>query len=134
MMQLLPFLERTVALTFSTTKESGGFHVGYSLRTFATVQRSKSPIFRFFDDFPDRCRATELRTLVVHPTFWLVRTCPESFSTCEGFDFDRNVVKRELREGYKLLLTESSSGRGKLTDRDESGWTLLHVSITRTRR
>ena len=134
--RLLPFVQRAVQITFEATFGAGGSSIGPSLRYFGVVDRSNSPAFQLFDDFPDRCAC---RIYPFRRTFdqgiyrvsegqsWqLEKSSHEYFY----FKWDPELLKTEipkLRRDLSLLL---STDRSSAAYSDKFGNTLLHASIS----
>ena len=126
--QLLPFLNKTVELTFGATFCGGGFQVESPLTVFATVKRSESRIFQLFEQSPDRCGARKRR--VNQPAAWwrLQKGDREQdYEMFFGYTWDVEVAKRQLQQVHGSLLEASENGFGSISDKDEYGHTILHV-------
>lgn len=126
--QLLPFLNKTVELTFGATFCGGGFQVESPLTVFATVKRSESRIFQLFEQFPDRCGARKRR--VNQPAAWwrLQKGDREQdYEMFFGYTWDVEVAKHQLQQVHGSLLEASENGIGSISDKDEYGHTILHV-------
>lgn len=124
--RLLPFVQRTVALGLSLTSGSGCFSIAPLLNAYCTVERSKSPVFKLFDDFPSRCaRQLELgfgsEKGVRSP---MVRDGRGDFR----FEWDMSEVEIALSNLHTALATVFLDKLGSGSDKDENGNTVLHVS------
>lgn len=124
--RLLPFVQRTVALGFSLTSGSGCFSIAPLLNAYCTVERSKSPVFKLFDDFPSR---------------WARRSAWGSGSEIgvrspivkDGHGnillyWDVSEVEIALSNLHTALATVFLDKLGSGSDKDENGNTVLHVS------
>ncbi|KAI9164088.1 hypothetical protein HJFPF1_05724 [Paramyrothecium foliicola] len=122
-LQLLPFLNRTVELTFGATFYGGGFHIDPPLHLFATVQRSRSYMFRLFDSFPESCNAVT-KGSEKQDNMW--STPGTSFNR---YEWDVEQARLQLQLLYRSLLDMERNGLGSLQDRDENGHTVLHEML-----
>lgn len=123
--QLVPFLERTVEFAFGGTFMGGGFHLDSPLRVFRTVRRTDAVMFQLFDGFIARSDGKMRSSKWQSHRLWDKVTR----SGFQYFDLSPPVVHRELNNLYQELVLIDSSGRGSIHDVDESGHTLLHVSL-----
>ncbi|KAK3388497.1 hypothetical protein B0T20DRAFT_364503 [Sordaria brevicollis] len=129
-MQLAPLLNKTVQFAFSASFGGGGLELQFPMRVFPTVQRSKSPIFKLFDSFPERCTKTirwqsyEEKHVYLH---WKMEgKCFAHGGEVNQFIWDVDLVRAELRHIHKALLDSETFQIGSIRDRDESGYTVLH--------
>ena len=125
--QLLPFLDKTVEMTFGATFQGGGFQLQPPLRVFTTVKRSDSSIFQLFETFPERCRAKPTGSQWIDHGWKTARNgkMEQSFYC---YTWDVNIVKIELQQLRRSLLDIRKQEPGSLHQRDELGHTILHVS------
>jgi hypothetical protein len=125
--RLLPFVQKTVELGLSLTSGAGFFSIAPLLAAYCTVKRSDSPIFKLFDEFPDRCAT---RILMSSPNFdafspyWVV----DDVATALQCNWDLPMVKSELIHLIKTLEMNFEHKSGSGSDKDENGNTMLHVS------
>ncbi|KAH7325720.1 hypothetical protein B0I35DRAFT_117345 [Stachybotrys elegans] len=122
-LQLLPFLNKTVELTFGATFFGGGFHVETPLRLFGTVQRSQSYMFQLFDSFPEACNAV-MKGSPQADSMWRTEG-----TTFDCYEWDVGRARFQLQQLYRSLLEMERQGSGSLRDRDEYGHTFLHEMI-----
>jgi hypothetical protein len=128
--QLLPFLNKTVELTFGATFRGGGFQIEPPLTVFATVKRSESCIFQLFEQFPDQCGAR--KRCMDQPTpagLWRLQKgeLEQDYEMFIGYSWDVTVAKRRLKQVHDSLLEASKNGIGSISDKDQYGHTILHV-------
>lgn len=122
LVQILPFLHKTIELTAGATFQGGGFEMTPPLRVWYTVKRSESSMFRLFDNFPDIC------CLRLIPGGYGSRHI--KFRQQEGWvlgEWDWGCVDLELSRMHKEIRTMASTSICPWRIRDEYGNTLLHV-------
>jgi hypothetical protein len=127
--RLLPFVQRTVELGLSLTSGAGYFPIAPLLNAYCTVKRSESPIFKLFDDFPDRCGKKIWRDspgvdFDYIPPFWL----ENDSATDIQYNWDLPMLKTEMIRLIKTLEINFENKSGSGSDKDEYGNTMLHVS------
>jgi hypothetical protein len=150
MLQLLPFLQKTVEFTFGVNYGAGAWSIAPPVRYYASVERSKSPLFRAFDDFIAtwstrvvhyRHKYTpESQRLVLGKVTSFRATTPfpatTSFHTIQSFPdpdiiFQFHLGMPELKEKLNLLARELGSKfvahDASASDKDQHGNTMLHV-------
>lgn len=135
--KLLPLIEKTVAIVFRASFQGGGFSITPTLKVFATVRRAESPLFRLFDDFPSlcsrRCYHTDGRFRnLAESQFAIKDTVINDNGMLFCFDWDVEAVRIQLRVLAQRLVSLAVEGKATLTDKDETGRTLLHVQISIT--
>jgi len=107
---LLPFLNKTIELTFRATFQGGGFQIEFPLTVFATVKRSESCIFQLFELFPDRCGA-RFRCAKWSSYMWRLQGEGErSYQLIFGYEWDIEDARQQLRQSYQFLLEASMRG------------------------
>lgn len=130
--QLLPILQRAIETTFAATFGAGGNSIGMSLRYFGIVKRSESPAYKLFDSFQDRCaRRISLRHSGNFEYLKRLNNGQSSFQydSSDYFEWDSELAKAEFPKLRRDLCQLLCSGRVSASYSDESGKTLLHVSI-----
>lgn len=131
-LQLAPLVNKTVQFAFSATFGGGGFELQFPMKVFPTVQRSKSPIFKLFDNFPARCsKSISWHAYGAEEVYlgWMVAgKCHTHGGRVNQFVWDVELVRAELQYIHKALLDVTTLQLGSVRDRDESGYTVLHVS------
>lgn len=128
--QLLPILQRAIEITFAATFGAGGNSIGMSLRYFGIVKRSESPAYQLFDSFQGRC-ACRISD-VEHSEYWDRLNNGQfifQYDSSDYFEWDLELAKAELPKLRRDLSQLFCSGRVSASYSDESGKTLLHVSI-----
>ena len=123
--QLLPFLHKTIALTLGSTYGAGSYSLAPSLRVYTTVKRSKSYLFKLFDEFPGRCARRRYHLDYSYDEMNLFETsdCLSYFT----YDWDLELTKTHLEDLYHGLRDGLSQGIATGSDKDEIGNTILHV-------
>jgi hypothetical protein len=125
--QLLPFLNKTVELTFEAIFQGRGFQIEFPLTVFATVKRSESCIFQLFEQFPDRCGA-QFRHAKWSSYMWSLKGEGEGNEKLFlGYEWDIRVARQQLQQAHQFLLEANMRGVGSISDKDEYGHTILHV-------
>lgn len=119
--RLLPFINKTVALTLGATFGAGSWAIGSPLRFYTTTERTKSPLFSEFDKFAGVCG--RLGILEVDE----VGRC-ERLRRYREFEWDIPKVAQFLDNLIKKLNSSFRAGNASGSDMDESGCTMLHVS------
>jgi len=123
--QLLPLVQKTVELGLSLTSGAGFFSISPLLNAYCTVERSKSPIFRLFDEFPHRyAKKSSLDSARFRWDHYYNDRSREIFS----LDWDIPMVKDGLTTLTKNVEAAISRKEGLGSDKDEGGNTILHVS------
>lgn len=134
-MHLLPLVNKTVQFALSATIGGGGFELRFPLKVVPTVQRASSAIFRLFDNFTERCAELHFfsKNYVnqqLYPYFYVCNDLPtisrDDSNTAVTWDTDR--IRQELRHIHRVLCDAHILNIGSIRDRDESGYTVLHVS------
>lgn len=127
-LQLLPFLEKTVEVTFGATFQGGGFQVQSPLRIFTTVKRSSSELFQLFESFPDRCKAEPTGSQWLNHGWRTSRNGRfEQMFYC--YTWDVNTAKIGLQQLLQALMDIRERQPYIFHQRDEQGHTVLHVSM-----
>ena len=117
--QLLPFLKKTVELTFRATYQGGELAMAPPLKIWNTVKRSESPIFQLFDDFADICGTShsEFRVKLIN-----LRT-----SNQVNHYWDTHVVENQLSFMCQRIMELTTTDACPWRTRDQHGNTLWHV-------
>ena len=125
---LVTLIRRTIRLTFEASFKAGGISIGQTIRCYNIVQRSKSPAFRLFDDFP----------ATLGERFSMEKMCPqapeyhrsgqEKLCFCVYYLYNPALAKTRLRRIYYELRQLFQHGLASARDTDEFGNSLLHVS------
>ena len=119
--QLLPFLRKTVELTFGASFQDGEFAMARPLRVWNTVKRSESPMFRLFDDFSVHCGKSG-------PLEFPVSLFKPDTREVVDYKWDMRLVEYRLHFMCQQILDLSTTGVCPWRIRDEYGNTLLHVN------
>lgn len=119
--QLLPFLKKTIELTFGANFQNGEFAIARPLRVWNTVKRSESSMFRLFDDFSFHC---EKGGPLEFPIFLFKPDTKEVVK----YGWDICLVEYRLHFMCQQILDLSMTGICPWRIRDEYGNTLLHVN------
>lgn len=126
--QLLPLLEKTVAMVFDASFQGGGVSFAPTLKTFTTVKRDESPLFNLFDDFPSLCARRYYEDQhgprPIHITGPMIED--ESEGDSFYFDWDMKAVRVQLRVLVQRILSLVMEHGAALDAKDETGRTLLH--------
>jgi hypothetical protein len=122
--QLVPFLNRTVELTLGLTAGMGRWSVAPPLKYYGTVRRANSPLFRLFDELPEKC-ATEhsLISGSMVPAWRKVEGAPIAMAIEWDLEKTQEQLDGIIREIQEILTSKVSAG----TDQDEDGNSLIFV-------
>lgn len=128
---LHPFLNRTMELTLGAATGPGGWCMAPPLRFRKTVKRSGSSVFRAFDMLPDMCcikRYNSSEQDKRNQICWI--RDKTSFNRLHSFYLTWLPCTAEhLRSLNQLLRVELAQGTFSGLESDESGSTILFVSI-----
>ncbi|KAF2187946.1 hypothetical protein K469DRAFT_769861 [Zopfia rhizophila CBS 207.26] len=130
--RLLPFLKRTVALTVTRTSGAGGCSMGVFLKSFRTVRRSESEIFKLFDDFPNRLPQRKcdgsFQKLVEDGRLLFLKTSAARGEWAEiRFHCHLDETRCEIDRLSRCLMELLQQGHA--WDKDEYGNTILHEVV-----
>ncbi|KAK0752816.1 hypothetical protein B0T18DRAFT_2860 [Schizothecium vesticola] len=104
---LYPLVRKIVELSFTTTRQGGGFAVSPEIKVINVVERSEFPIFQLFDGL--RGRRYRIRNMQGHREKW-----------------DIVMIRAQIPLLYQAILRVIDEGIGCLNDVDEFGNTILH--------
>jgi hypothetical protein len=119
--RLLPFLNKTVALTLGATFGAGSWAIASPLRFYATTERAKSPLFSEFDKFAGVCGRLGISEIDEVDGYRLLHLYSD-------FEWDIAKVVQFLDNLIEKLSSSFRAGNASGSDMDESGCTMLHVS------
>jgi len=126
-MQLLPIVQKTFELTFATTHGAGSWSISPSMKLYNTVDRSKSPLFKAFDNFinmhshfVDRLSAGRVSSLFMRVSY-------DRRARAIEFKLGEIELRRMLCSLLQDLTGLFSAGQSRASDKDQYGNTMLHV-------
>lgn len=124
-LQLLPLFQKTFEITLGATHGAGAWSISHSMKLYNTVERSKSPLFRAFDNFISIHShfVWEASAGSVHSWYVLAPGPNQSIE----FYLDRAALKQELRTFIRDLTRLFVAGKSGASDKDQYGNTILHV-------
>ena len=129
--RLLPFLNKTVALTLGATFGAGTWAMATPLRFYATVKRAESPIFRAFDEFARVCGQLVLDSDGRSPKNSIAVQDRQQIHHFRFFEWDTAKATKFLDNLIEELSISFRNGTASGSDMDEFGNTMLHVSYSK---
>lgn len=120
--QLLPLLHRTLAVTFTATRGTGGCSIGVFLNHYRTVDRSKSELFKLFDNLPGTLKKRQVKGVEEGKIVFARTADIDILSHFYELEDPGNAVNELLQSFVELLY------HGHGWDKDQHGNTVLHVS------
>lgn len=122
--KLSPWLHKVLEFTLGVNKSRQAWQILPSLKLNPVVERAKSPLFRLFDDFIDKC-PTVSSDYRENTTRWWSRK-----ARCGIFlEWDNSTTTRYMTELVCDIQQLITSGQASGSDVDEHGHTLLMVRL-----
>jgi len=128
---LYPFVNGTIALIIGYLSGAGGWSVAPPLRFYATVKRSRSVLFRLFDEVIQECTqlVPKSHCATEDTTQQLWRTGTSEPFKSVYIEWDLAETANCLQRLVRSLTAAFCSGIASGSDKDENGHTMLLVSL-----